>query len=285
MTTAIRVERPSSSARQISGAFATAAKLALRAVQSALVSEADIVSIAAPRRKTCLLGASLIIHILPVIQNRQRSRGGTGSTAGAQSEIAFGAPAAGLEVEYARGSIGFPRAGCEQGGQVEGEGTAERLDDGAIDIEFAYRNGDEAVLKAKRAMMRGRTFSKRGRARRPFRNRPSAPHQNDSLALDYQVVECEKTRGARAGIALRSAPIGGLQERELTGLSPQSLPQRHPALLRESCATCEGAPSGDRALQAPIGVPLKYRSPGNLCDNRMAWVGVDLAAEVDRFWR
>ena len=34
--------------------------------------------------------------------------------------------------------------------KVEGEGTAELLDDGTIEIEFAYDNGDEAVLKAKR---------------------------------------------------------------------------------------------------------------------------------------
>jgi hypothetical protein len=65
-------------------------------------------------------------------------------------EIAFGALEAGLEVEYARDSIGFRWAGCEEGDEVEGEGTAELLDDGSIEIEFAYRNGDEAVLKAKR---------------------------------------------------------------------------------------------------------------------------------------
>ena len=59
---------------------------------------------------------------------------------------------AGLEVEYARVSIGFRWAGCEEGDQVEGEGTAELLDDGPIEIEFAYHNGDEAVLKAKRAI-------------------------------------------------------------------------------------------------------------------------------------
>jgi transposase len=66
-------------------------------------------------------------------------------------EIAFGAMEAGLEVEYARDSIGFRWAGCDEGDQVEGEGTAELLDDGTIEIEFAYDNGDEAVLKAKRA--------------------------------------------------------------------------------------------------------------------------------------
>src|ERR1700733_11973905 len=65
-------------------------------------------------------------------------------------EVAFGALQAGLEVEYARDSIGFRLAGSDEGDQVEGEGTAELLDDGTIEIEFAYDNGDEAVLNAKR---------------------------------------------------------------------------------------------------------------------------------------
>ena len=66
-------------------------------------------------------------------------------------DIAFGALEAALEVEYAGDSIGFRWNGCEEGDQVEGEGTAELLEDGSIEIEFAYHNGDEAVLKAKRA--------------------------------------------------------------------------------------------------------------------------------------
>ena len=66
------------------------------------------------------------------------------------AEIAFGAMEAGLEVEYARDLIGFSWAGSDEGDQVEGEGTAELLDDGTIQIDFAYHNGDEAVLKAKR---------------------------------------------------------------------------------------------------------------------------------------
>jgi hypothetical protein len=65
-------------------------------------------------------------------------------------EIAFGALEAGLEVEYARDSIGFRWTGSDEGDQVEGEGTAELLEDGSIEIEFAYENGDEATLKAKR---------------------------------------------------------------------------------------------------------------------------------------
>jgi len=40
-------------------------------------------------------------------------------------EIAFGALEAGLEVEYARDSIGFHWAGCEEGDEVEGERTAD----------------------------------------------------------------------------------------------------------------------------------------------------------------
>lgn len=65
-------------------------------------------------------------------------------------EIAFGAMEAGLDVEYARDSIGFRWTGCDEGDKVRGEGTTELLDDGTIEIEFGYDNGDEAVLKAKR---------------------------------------------------------------------------------------------------------------------------------------
>ena len=65
-------------------------------------------------------------------------------------EIAFGALEAGLEVEYARDSIGFRWAGCDEVDEVEGEGTAELLADGTIEIEFAYNNSDGARLEAKR---------------------------------------------------------------------------------------------------------------------------------------
>jgi hypothetical protein len=68
----------------------------------------------------------------------------------AQGEIAFGALEAGLDVEYARDSIGFRWAGGDEGDEIRGEGTAELLEDGSIEIEFAYENSDEAVLKAKR---------------------------------------------------------------------------------------------------------------------------------------
>ena len=58
---------------------------------------------------------------------------------------------AGLDIEYSRHcSIGFTWEGFDEMDEVRGEGSAELLDDGSIEIEFAYHNGDEAVLKAKR---------------------------------------------------------------------------------------------------------------------------------------
>ena len=65
-------------------------------------------------------------------------------------EIAFGALQAGLDIEYSRSSVGFTWDGFDEMDEVSGDGSAELLDDGSIEIEFAYHNGDEAVLKAKR---------------------------------------------------------------------------------------------------------------------------------------
>lgn len=65
-------------------------------------------------------------------------------------EIAFGAMEASLHIAYTRDSIDFRWYAVDEGDQVEGEGTAELLDDGTLEIEFSYFNGDEAVLKGKR---------------------------------------------------------------------------------------------------------------------------------------
>jgi hypothetical protein len=72
--------------------------------------------------KLCLMGHALM-----------ESRPATLTITAQSGEIAFGAVEAGLEVEYARDSIGFHWAGCEEGDEVEGEGTAELLDDGTIE--------------------------------------------------------------------------------------------------------------------------------------------------------
>lgn len=63
-------------------------------------------------------------------------------------EIAFGALQAGLDLGYSQNLVHFTWAGFEEIDEVSGDGHAELLDDGTI--EFAYHNGDEAVLKAKR---------------------------------------------------------------------------------------------------------------------------------------
>jgi hypothetical protein len=66
-----------------------------------------------------------------------------------RGEIAFGALQARLDIEYSRSSVGFTWEGFDEMDEVSGDGSAELLDDGSIEIEFAYHNGDEAVLKAK----------------------------------------------------------------------------------------------------------------------------------------
>ena len=70
--------------------------------------------------------------------------------ANGRGEIVFGALQAGLDIEYSRASVGFTWEGFDEMDEVSGDGSAELLDDGSIEIEFAYHNGDEAVLTAKR---------------------------------------------------------------------------------------------------------------------------------------
>ena len=66
-------------------------------------------------------------------------------------EIAFGAMQASLDLEYSPSTVFFTWAGFDEMDEVSGSGSAELLDDGSIEIEFAYHLGDEAVLKARRA--------------------------------------------------------------------------------------------------------------------------------------
>jgi hypothetical protein len=55
-----------------------------------------------------------------------------------------------LDIEYSRSSVAFAWTGFDEGDEISGEGSAELLDDGFIEIEFEYHNGDDAVFKAKR---------------------------------------------------------------------------------------------------------------------------------------
>jgi hypothetical protein len=60
-----------------------------------------------------------------------------------RGEIAFGALQARLDIEYTWASVGFTWGGFDEMGQVSGDGSAELLDDGSIEIEFAYHNSSK----------------------------------------------------------------------------------------------------------------------------------------------
>ena len=63
-------------------------------------------------------------------------------------EIAFGALQAGLEISYGKTVAFFTWSGFDEMDEVTGDGSAELLDDGSLEIEFNRHPGDEAVLKA-----------------------------------------------------------------------------------------------------------------------------------------
>jgi hypothetical protein len=67
-----------------------------------------------------------------------------------RGEIAFGALQAGSTSNTAAHRSGS-RGRVRRNGRSLDDGSAKLNDDGSIEIEFAYHNGDEAVLKAKRA--------------------------------------------------------------------------------------------------------------------------------------
>jgi hypothetical protein len=70
-------------------------------------------------------------------------------------EMSFGAVQAFLHIRHSkqsgRSSIRFTWEGFDEGDEVSGAGSAKLLRHGSIEIEFAIHNGDEAVLKARRA--------------------------------------------------------------------------------------------------------------------------------------
>jgi hypothetical protein len=62
-------------------------------------------------------------------------------------EFAFGCIEAGMDLEYARTIVFFRWAGCDE---VTGSGSAELNDNGTLEIELSFDNGDDAVLTAPR---------------------------------------------------------------------------------------------------------------------------------------
>ena len=70
--------------------------------------------------------------------------------AGGHGEFAFGAVNATMELEYSRSIVFFRWSGVDEGDEVSGGGSAELQDDGTVEIELSFDNGDDATLKARR---------------------------------------------------------------------------------------------------------------------------------------
>ena len=67
------------------------------------------------------------------------------------AEFVFGAINATGELEYGRRIVFFRWSGFDEGDEICGNGSAELQDDGSIEIELAFDDGDDAILIACRA--------------------------------------------------------------------------------------------------------------------------------------
>ena len=65
-----------------------------------------------------------------------------------QGEMAFGALEASLECGFTASGIDFEWNGADEGDQVSGGGWADLSDDGCLEGEIAYDNGDETTFIA-----------------------------------------------------------------------------------------------------------------------------------------
>ena len=71
-------------------------------------------------------------------------------TANGQGEIAFGALQAGFDIGYSRTITHFTWRDFDEMAEIAGTGSAELLDDDALEIEVTFDQGDEAILTAVR---------------------------------------------------------------------------------------------------------------------------------------
>ena len=65
-------------------------------------------------------------------------------------ELAFGVVTAGLHLDCARTIVFFTFEGSAEDDEVRGSGSAELTEDGALEIELSFHNGDDAILQATR---------------------------------------------------------------------------------------------------------------------------------------
>lgn len=65
-------------------------------------------------------------------------------------ELAVGCIQASLDLEYSRTVVFFRWAGFDEGDEVTGSGSAELGDNGTLEVELSFDNGDDALLTARR---------------------------------------------------------------------------------------------------------------------------------------
>jgi len=54
------------------------------------------------------------------------------------------------ELEYGRTIVFFRWTGFDEGDEISGDGSAELQDDGTIEVELSFDNGDDAILTGRR---------------------------------------------------------------------------------------------------------------------------------------
>jgi len=69
---------------------------------------------------------------------------------GSDGEFRFGVVSCGLSCGYSPTMAHFDFHGSDEGDEVWGDGWAELQEDGTIEGEIAFKNGDECMFKARR---------------------------------------------------------------------------------------------------------------------------------------
>jgi hypothetical protein len=67
-----------------------------------------------------------------------------------RGEFAFGVVTATMELGYSQRIVFFNWTGFDEGDEICGSGSAELENDGTIEIELSFHNGDDVTLKARR---------------------------------------------------------------------------------------------------------------------------------------
>lgn len=66
------------------------------------------------------------------------------------AEFACGCVTTCGELKYSRTIVFFRWTGFDEGDEVSGDSSAELQDDGTIEIELSFDNGDDAILTGRR---------------------------------------------------------------------------------------------------------------------------------------